>query len=91
MRRRSTRPALVSTAFTTWAAESGHVREVINVTEQVTGRPVAVSWGPAAREPRELRADSSRIQNDLGWRPTRSGLETIIGDAWQALSSSPAY
>ena len=66
------------------------VREVIDATERVTGRPVAVSWGPPAREPRELRADSSRIQNDLGWRPTRSGLETIIGDAWQALSS-PVY
>jgi UDP-glucose 4-epimerase len=63
------------------------VREVIDVTEQVTGRPVAISWGPPAREPRELRADSSRIQNDLGWHPERSGLDAIIGDAWQALSS----
>ena len=66
------------------------VREVIEATERVTRRPVAVSWGPPAREPRELRADSSRIKNDLGWRPTRSGLEMIIGDAWQALSS-PVY
>jgi UDP-glucose 4-epimerase len=60
---------------------------VIEATERVTGQPVAVSWGPPAREPRELRADSSRIQNDLGWCPERSGLDTIIGDAWQALSS----
>ena len=51
------------------------VREVIEATERVTGRPVAVSWGLPAREPRELMADSSRIKNDLGWRPTRSGSE----------------
>jgi UDP-glucose 4-epimerase len=63
------------------------VREVIEVTERITGRTVAVSWGPPVREPRELRADSSRIRNDLGWHPTQSGLETIISDAWHALST----
>ena len=62
------------------------IREVIEITDRITGRPVPVRWGPPVREPRELRADSSRINAELGWRPTRSNLETIIADAWQALT-----
>jgi UDP-glucose 4-epimerase len=62
------------------------VREVIEATERITGRPVPVHWGPPASEPRELRADSSRIRTDLGWQPSRSSLETIVADAWQALN-----
>jgi UDP-glucose 4-epimerase len=62
------------------------IREIIEITERITGRPVPVCWGPPAREPRELRANSSRINTELGWHPTRSSLETIIADAWQALT-----
>lgn len=64
------------------------VREVIETTERITGRPVPVHWGPPADEPRELRADSSRIRADLGWQPSRSSLDTIVTDAWQALDGS---
>jgi UDP-glucose 4-epimerase len=62
------------------------IREIIEITERITGRPVPVRWGPPAREPRELRADSSRITAELGWHPVRSNPETIITDAWQALT-----
>jgi UDP-glucose 4-epimerase len=62
------------------------IREIIETTERITGRPVPVRWGPPVREPGELRADSSRINTELGWHPTRSSLETIIADAWQALT-----
>jgi UDP-glucose 4-epimerase len=65
------------------------VRDVLEAAERVTGRPVPVHWGPPASEPQELRADSSRFRNDLGWHPSRSDLETIVGDAWQALNASP--
>lgn len=64
------------------------IREVVEVTERVTGRPVPVRWGPPAREPQELRADSSRIRTELDWHPRRSSLETIVTDAWRALTSS---
>jgi len=64
------------------------VREVIEATERITGRPVPVRWGPPASEPQELRADSSRFKTDLGWRPSRSSLDTIIADARQALNGS---
>lgn len=60
------------------------VRDVLETTERITGRPVPVGWGPPVSEPHELRADSSRIRSDLGWRPSRSDLETIVRDAWQA-------
>jgi UDP-glucose 4-epimerase len=63
------------------------VRDVIEAAEQITGRPVSVRWGPSANEPRELRADSSRIRTELGWRPDRSALDTIVADAWQALTN----
>jgi UDP-glucose 4-epimerase len=60
------------------------VRDVITVTEQVTQRPVPVSWGPAVPEPPVLLADTSRIQADLGWKPRLPDLATIVSDAWQA-------
>jgi UDP-glucose 4-epimerase len=62
------------------------IREIIETTERITGRLVPVRWGPPAREPRELRADSSRINTELGWHPTQSSMETIITDAWKALT-----
>ena len=64
------------------------VRELIEAAERITGRPVPVRWGPPASEPRELRADSSRIRTDLGWQPIRSSLDTIVTDAWQAMNGS---
>jgi UDP-glucose 4-epimerase len=66
------------------------VRDVIEAAERITGHPVSVRWGPPANEPRELRADSSRIRTELGWRPCSSALETIVADAWQALTNGSA-
>ena len=61
------------------------VRDVIETVERITDRPVPVRWGPPANEPRELRADSSRIRTELGWQASRSDLDTIVSDAWHAL------
>jgi UDP-glucose 4-epimerase len=63
------------------------VRDVIETAERITGKAVSVQWGPSANEPRELRADSSRVRTELGWRPDRSDLDTIVADAWQALTN----
>ena len=62
------------------------VREVIETTERITGRPVPVRWGQPVSEPRELRADNSRIRTELGWQPSRSSMETIVADAWRAIT-----
>jgi UDP-glucose 4-epimerase len=64
------------------------VCDVIEAVEVVTGRPVPVQRGPPATEPQELRADSSRIRAALAWQPSKSDLETIVADAWQALNGS---
>ncbi len=66
----------------------GHtMMEVVRAAEAVTGRPIAVMHRPPAAEAHTLVSDPTRIREQLGWQPTRSQLETIIGDAWQALVS----
>lgn len=60
------------------------VRDVIAAAEQVTRRPIPVSWGSPAPEPPVLLADSARIQAALGWTPRFPDLATIIADAWHA-------
>lgn len=61
------------------------IRDVVAVAEQVTGKPVRLRHAPPADEPPVLVADPSEALADLGWRPTRSGLDRIIGDAWHAM------
>jgi UDP-glucose 4-epimerase len=61
------------------------VAEIIATTERVTGRAVTVEHRPAnPHEAPALYADTSRLQDDLGWRPTRSNLDRIISDQWAA-------
>jgi UDP-glucose 4-epimerase len=72
--------------FNIGAGRRTTILDVIAAAEQVTGRPVPVRPAPPANEPRVLVADSTRAEAELGWRPTRSDLRTIIGDAWQAVS-----
>ena len=60
------------------------IADVLATVERVTGRPVPVRARPPADEPAALVADSGRIRAELGWAPTRSGLERIVADAWSA-------
>ena len=66
---------------------TGHgfsVREVIEAARRTTNRPVPAEEGP--RRPGDctrLVSGSDRAARDLGWRPERSTLETMIGDAWR--------
>ena len=61
------------------------VSEVLGAVEGVTGRRVAVVHGPAQPEPAILSSDLTRARAVLGWQPTRSGIERVVGDAWWAL------
>lgn len=65
----------------------GHtVLEVVAVCEHVTG--ALIPRRIMARRPGDppvLVADASRARAVLGWRPERSGLETIVGTAWRAI------
>jgi UDP-glucose 4-epimerase len=61
------------------------VAEIIETTERVTGRTVAVEHRPAnPHEAPALYADTRRLQDNLGWRPTSSNLDRIITDQWAA-------
>jgi len=61
------------------------IAEVIAAAERVTGRAVPLRHQPPADEPQRLVCDPSRAVAELGWKPSRSGLETILRDAWAAL------
>lgn len=60
------------------------VRAVIAAAEAVTGRPIAVRYGPRRPgDPAELVADPSRAQAVLGWAPLYPDIATQIAHAWQ--------
>jgi len=60
------------------------VREVVAKVKRVTGVdfPV-VETERRAGDPPVLIADSSRLQNELGWKPVHDDLEFIIRTAWK--------
>jgi len=59
------------------------VREVIKAAEKVTGKPVPVKEGPRREgDPPSLVASSSKIQQELGWKPRYTELEAIVQTAW---------
>src|SRR5215210_7429401 len=59
------------------------VREVIETEREVTGRQIhAVETSRRPGDPAVLVASSDRIRTELGWRPRKPGLATIVADAW---------
>ncbi len=60
------------------------VREVIDGCRAVTGREVPLNEGPRrAGDATKLVSGSARAEKELGWKPHRSNMKTMIGDAWQ--------
>ncbi len=63
------------------------VRQVIEACRGVTGHPIpaeVVARRPG--DPAVLVASSDRATTELGWRPVRTDLSTIVGDAWEFVS-----
>lgn len=59
------------------------VREIIAAVNHVSGREVPVRFaGRRSGDPATLVADPALARKLFGWTPTRSGLNTIVGDAW---------
>jgi UDP-glucose 4-epimerase len=59
------------------------VKEVIDAAARVCGREIPVrTVGRRAGDPAVLIASSDKIKHDLGWRPEKEDLETIITSAW---------
>ena len=72
-------------AFNLGTGRGYSVREVIETTGRVVGRPVPHAMGPRrAGDPARLVADPARAIAMLGWRPVRSELATIVEDAARA-------
>jgi UDP-glucose 4-epimerase len=65
------------------------VLEVVNMAENVCGRPVKVDIAPRrAGDPSVPIGDAKRAKSSLNWTPTRSALETQILDAWNWVNGS---
>src|SRR5262249_27862641 len=58
----------------------------VRAAERVTGHRIPVVHRPPAAEPAALISDPSRALAELGWKPRRSDLDTIVRDAWAARS-----
>jgi UDP-glucose 4-epimerase len=67
-------------------ATGARVLDIVRTVRDVTGREVPVEHNPSRGEASVLLADTTRIRAELGWRPQRSDLRTIIADAWAATS-----
>jgi UDP-glucose 4-epimerase len=60
------------------------VRQVIDACRAVTGHPIPTTIAPRrAGDPAVLIASSDGARAGLGWRPERTDLATIVGDAWR--------
>jgi UDP-glucose 4-epimerase len=60
------------------------VRQVIDTCRSVTGHPIpAEVTDRRPGDPATLVASSDRARAELGWKPERPNLETIVADAWE--------
>lgn len=60
------------------------VREVVDAVRRVTGREVTeVVAERRPGDPAVLVASAERARTELGWRPSRADLDTIVRDAWE--------
>jgi UDP-glucose 4-epimerase len=65
-------------------------KEVAETIFKITGKRVDINYGPRrAGDPDELVADSTKLQQALGWKPEHSGLEDIIANAWAWMQKMP--
>ena len=70
--------------------DGASVLEVLGAIERMTGMPVPVERVPRRPgDPARLIADASRARDLLGWHPTRSTLEEMIGSAWRWRKDHP--
>jgi len=66
------------------------VKEVVETARRVTGREIPLVVEPRrAGDPAVLVASSDRARSELGWRPDRSNLESIIASAWSWHERNP--
>jgi nucleoside-diphosphate-sugar epimerase len=70
--------------------EDATLREALELLERIAGRRLDVTYGPpASGDMRRTRADTARIEHDLGWRASTS-LEDGLRAHWQWASDRVA-
>jgi UDP-glucose 4-epimerase len=70
--------------------EGFSVRQVIETAREVTGREITAVEAPRRPgDPPVLVASSEKIRRELGWKPEKPELATMISDAWDWMLSHP--
>lgn len=73
-----------SDCFNLGNGEGYSVQQVIDTAQDVTGRKIRVEFSERRPgDPARLVADATKAKEQLGWRPSRADLHTIIEDAWR--------
>lgn len=73
----------VHSIYNLGSGEGYSVKQVVDMCRKVTGRDIPAEVAPRrAGDPAVLVASSDKIKSELGWKPTRTDLETIVTDAW---------
>ena len=73
-----------SRVFCLGTGDGFSVREVVDATRHVTNREVPMVDGPRrGGDAVKLVCGSKRARDELGWRPDRSTMKQMIGDAWR--------
>ncbi len=73
-----------SAAYNLGNGQGFSVQQVIDVSQEVTGREIPVVIGERRPgDPAKLVADSKLAQQKLAWSPQYADLKTIISHAWQ--------
>jgi UDP-glucose 4-epimerase len=76
--------AITPDVFNLGTGQGYSVQQVIDAACAVTGRTLQVLDGPRRPgDPAVLVAQAARAAEELGWRPQRSTLDAILGDAWR--------
>lgn len=70
--------------FNLGSGDGYSVKQVIDTCREVTGHPIPAEVAPRrAGDPAVLVASSEKAINELGWKPSRTDLLTIVRDAWE--------
>jgi UDP-glucose 4-epimerase len=70
-------------AFNLGTTDGFSVKQVVEAVERVTGHQLPVEYAPRrAGDPPALVADSTKARQLLGWTPSRSTLDEMVGSAW---------
>jgi len=79
-----------STIFNLGNGEGYSVKEIIDISREITGHPIpSVTGKRRAGDPAKLIASSVKISEELGWKPAIPEIGEIIKSAWNWHKNNP--